>query len=159
MIGSNRSRDDNIEKFSELEDNFFRLEDGDKVTDIAGGKCHVVIATQNGKIYGSGYTFYRHFSNCHFNSENNEDYPYELKLPEGFKAATAIWTSEKNYNMWATAVNEDGDHFTLACGQESSILGSGSTSNPNKFEKLILPSGIYFTKVSGPRRIVHGVDN
>ena len=54
--------------------------------DVACGKHYTTVATQNGKVYASGYIFYRHFYDSRSNPENNEDYPFELRLPDGWKA-------------------------------------------------------------------------
>ena len=155
MLGSDFNRDTNGTKFAEVENNFFKMAEGDKIVDICGGKCHMAVATSEGKIYGSGYTFYRHFSSCRHNEQNNEDHPFELKLPEGHKALN-VWTAEKRYTLWVTATNEDGEHVTFGCGEENRGTGQDNT---NKFEKLALPAGTYITKISNHKDRVHGVDN
>ena len=43
------------------------MEDGDKMIDVTGGKNFVAVATERGKVYGSGYMFYRHFQECRSN--------------------------------------------------------------------------------------------
>ena len=45
-----------------------RLEEGDKMIDLACGKHYTAVATQNGKVYATGYLFYRAFSSCRRNS-------------------------------------------------------------------------------------------
>ncbi len=63
------------------------MEEGDRILDVAAGKHNFTVATEQGKIYASSYIFYRHFEKCRFNTEKNEDYPFELKLPDpSFKA-------------------------------------------------------------------------
>ena len=94
MLGSNSNSSDHVDHFHNVDDtnssnnqnNWFRLPEGEKITDIAGGKNFMIVATQNGRVWASSYMFYRYFSSCRENPERNEDYPFELKMPEGQKA-------------------------------------------------------------------------
>jgi len=87
-----------------MPNNFFRIDQGDKLVDVAGGKNFSIVMTEQGRIYATGYMFWRYFSECRRNNENNEDYPFELRLPPGWKAKK-IFGAEKYYNMWVTAEN------------------------------------------------------
>ena len=107
MFGMGGSGTARLEGFHEMENNYFRIEDGDKLMDVAGGRNQAIVATERGKIYATSYMFYRHFNDCRHNSENNEDYPFELRMPEGFKAKK-IYSSEKHYNIWVTGEDNDG---------------------------------------------------
>ena len=51
-----------------MENNYFNLEEGDKLVGCAGGKNFAVVSSQQGKIYATGYVFYRHFSACRHNT-------------------------------------------------------------------------------------------
>ena len=93
----------------QVRENFYRLEDGDKMIDVACGKHYTTVATKNGKVYASGYIFYRHFNDSRRNPENNEDYPFELRLPDGWKAEK-VYGCEKYSNMWVTCRNDEGAH-------------------------------------------------
>ena len=104
MFGFGGSGNHSVECFKEMPNNFFRIDEGDKLVDVAGGKNFAIVMTERGKIYATGYMFWQYFSNCRHNNENNEDYPFELRLPEGYKAKK-IFGSEKRYNMWVTAEN------------------------------------------------------
>ena len=70
------------------------MADNDKIIDYCGGKNFTAVVTEQGKIYAASYIFYRNFSACRSNPENNEDYPFEIRMPDGFKAKE-IWGSEK----------------------------------------------------------------
>lgn len=95
MFSSGMSRNDHVDHLHEITGNFFRLEDGDQIVDIGAGKHHVIVATKNGKVYASGYIFWRYLSDCRYNRESDEDYPFELKLAEGWKALQ-VWGSERS---------------------------------------------------------------
>ena len=103
------------QKFHEITDNFYRLEDGDSIVDLTAGKHYTAVATANGKIYAGGYIFYRHFQDCRHNREQNEDYPFELRVPDGFKA-NAVFGCEQYNNIWMNAVNGDGVTKTFGAG-------------------------------------------
>ena len=83
MYSTNVGRDDHVDHMWEPSENFYRLEDDDKIHDITAGKHYTAVVTEQGKVYAAGYIFYRHFSGCRYNKESDEDYPFELKLPEG----------------------------------------------------------------------------
>ena len=86
MFSSNMERNLHADHFFEIGDNFFRVEDGDTIVDMTAGKHYTAVVTANGKLLASGYIFYRHFQECRLNTENNEDYPFEMRMPEGVKA-------------------------------------------------------------------------
>mmetsp|Transcript_1038 Transcript_1038/g.1724 ORF Transcript_1038/g.1724 Transcript_1038/m.1724 type:complete len:121 (+) Transcript_1038:1481-1843(+) len=84
MFGSGTST--SYDSLVKVRDNFYRIDDGDSIIDICGGRHYTAIVTKNGKAYASGYMFYRSMSGCRRNNENDEDYPYELKMKEGWLA-------------------------------------------------------------------------
>ena len=61
MFTSGMGRDDHIDHFHEIGNNFYRVEEGDKYVDIAAGKHYTAVVTAKGKIYASGYIFFRYF--------------------------------------------------------------------------------------------------
>ena len=86
------------------------------MVDVCGGKNFTVVATERGKIFATGYMFWRQFyQECRHNPENGEDYPYELRLPDGYKAKQ-VWGAEKYLNMWTTAADPDGALKTFGAG-------------------------------------------
>lgn len=68
MMGSGVNTNDHVDHFHELANDFFPKAENDKIIDCAGGKSQIVIATEQGKVYGTGYLFYRRFNNCRHNS-------------------------------------------------------------------------------------------
>jgi len=136
-----------VSAFEEFPDNYFRLEAGDTIVDCCGGKHYCAVATSNGKIYAAGYIFYRNFQGCRSNTENNEDYPFALSLPEGFKAKE-LFGSEKQNNIWVTAANVDGELKTLGAGGANKLLGHNSDNRPDHFIELSVPANTYMTKIA-----------
>ena len=135
------------------------MADNDKIVDICGGKHYTALVSEQGKVYASGYVFYRNFNGCRSNPENNEDYPFELRMPDGFNAKQ-IWGSEKQHNIWVTATNQDGELKTLAAGGFTRMLGNAADNNPSSFVPVSLPDNTYLTKVASQgSQLVHGVDN
>ena len=141
-----------------MENNYFNLEEGDKLVGCAGGKNFAVVLSQQGKIYATGYVFYRHFSACRHNTQNNEDYPFILNMPDTWKAKQ-IWASEKHYVMWVTGQDTDGVMKTFGGGEATDYIGHNEDSCCNLFKPLALPAGTYLKKITNERHIVHGVDN
>mmetsp|Transcript_21015 Transcript_21015/g.28264 ORF Transcript_21015/g.28264 Transcript_21015/m.28264 type:complete len:249 (+) Transcript_21015:2219-2965(+) len=158
MMGSGTDRQRYVQKFEEFPDNYFRMEAGDKIVDCCGGKNFVAVVTEQGKIFAAGYIFYRNFQGCRSNPENNEDYPFEIRMPQGFKAKE-IWGSEKSNNIWVNATNQDGELKTMAAGGNNQLLGHGQDNRPDIFTPVKLPDNTYLTKVASEGSLVHGVDN
>ena len=153
--GSGTSRHD---EFHEIENTYFRYEEGDKMIDVCGGKNFTVVATERGKIFATSYMFWRQFQECRYNQENNEDYPHELRLPDGFKAKK-IWGAEKHYNLWTSAADSDGTLKTFGAGQHTDITGHNSTDRTSNFKPLAVPDGTHMTKITCHGSLAHGVDN
>lgn len=142
--------------FLKIPDRFFRNDEDDKLVDVVGGKSHTVVMTEKGRVFATGYTFYREFSGCRSNTENYEDTPYELKLPEGY-TGKAIFGSTHNI-VWVNATNADGKMQTLGNGTNRKELGA-INSDDHVFRPLLLPDGIYFTKISSKGQTTHAIDN
>ena len=73
--------------------------------DITAGKHYAAVVTTNGKLYASGYIFYRYFEDCRSNTENNEDYPFLLRMPNGLKCIKAFGV-EKYNGIFVNCVDE-----------------------------------------------------
>ena len=113
MMGWGSSISHHQEKFYRWDDhdnngNYFSIEAGDKIVGCAGGKNFLIVMTKNGKVYATSYMFFRYFSGCrHQNRSSDEDYPFEIRMPDGWKARK-IFGMDKDYNMWATCENAEG---------------------------------------------------
>lgn len=81
MYRSNMDKNMHTRHFFHIDD-YYRLEEGEKIVDITAGKHYTAIVTDRGRVKCGGYIFYRHFSSCRYNPESNEDYEFELKLPD-----------------------------------------------------------------------------
>lgn len=103
MFSQYVGRNDHTEHLWEPSENFFRLDEDDRISDVTAGKHYTAVATDKGKIYASSYIFYRHFTGCRYNQEENEDYPFLLKLPDESLMAVKLFGCEKHNNLWATA--------------------------------------------------------
>ncbi len=144
MCHSSTGRNEHVDHFWKLPDNFFRLEEGDQIVDIGAGKHHMIVATQHGKIYASGYIFYRYFSECRHNRESDEDYPFELRLPAGGWKALQVWGCEKYNNLWVLAEDADGKKKCFGAGGEECSIGHDEDSNSSGFKALAVPDGTWF---------------
>ena len=73
-----------------------------QIVDVAGGKHFMIACTAKGKVYASGYLFYRAVETIRSNTENDEDYPYELRVPDGW-LARRVWACDRYCNAWILA--------------------------------------------------------
>ena len=117
MIGSSVNRNDHQEKLWEIKDNFFRLDEGAKIVDAVAGKHYVAVCSSNGKVYASSHRFYHYHRDSRSNTENSESCPYELRMPEGYKAQK-LWPHEKYNTLFVNCTDVDGKTKTFAGGQE-----------------------------------------
>lgn len=77
MLGSGFDTSSCEEKFIEVPKDFYPIEEGDKIIDVSLGKKWMCVVTEKGKVWGSGYVYYRYIGNTYrWNEQNNEDYPY-----------------------------------------------------------------------------------
>ena len=114
--------------------------------------------TERGKVYCGGYIFYRHFSECRYNRESNEDYPFELRMPDGWRAKQAFGCERFN-NVWITAVNDAGEMKSFGAGQSTDLTGHGTGDRTSRFRELKVPEGTYMTKITNQGYIALGIDN
>ena len=147
MMGFGGSGTSRTEGFHEMENNYFRIEEGDKLVGCAGGKNFAIVCTERGKVFATSYMFYRYFSECRHNPENNEDYPFELRMPEGYQAKK-VYGAEKYYNMWATCADADGGLKTFGAGNYTELTGHGESSNTSSFKPLKVPDGTHMTRIT-----------
>ena len=70
----------------EVPKDFWRLDEGAEIVDIAQGKKHIAVVSSNGKLYAAGIQLWNHFEGCRFNKETHGDFPFELKLLPGYSA-------------------------------------------------------------------------
>ena len=49
------------DNFYEIPQDFYPMEAGDKIVDMAAGKKFIIVVTAKGQLFASGYTFYRSF--------------------------------------------------------------------------------------------------
>ena len=145
LSGQSHIYDQFIEKTS-----YYRLEEGDKIVDITGGKHYHAVVTEKGQVRCGGYIFYRHFGDCRNNPESNEDYEFQLNLPDGYKAKN-IFGCEKYSNVWVTAADQQGNLKTFGAGHSIEMTGHGLTHTVSQFHALLLPDGVYMTKITSQR--------
>ena len=99
----------------EVKDNFYRLDDGAKIVDVAAGKHFVAVLSSNGKVYAGSHRLYHYFRECRSNTENSEGYPYQLKLPEG-QMAKKMWAHEKYNTLFVNCEDSSGRIKTFGGG-------------------------------------------
>ena len=105
MVGKDVDTNAYVDKFYEIE-NLYPLEAGDKLIDLDGGKHFMIAVSEKGKVYTSGYMMYRVVAPIRHNSQGDEDYPCELRMPEGWKAIRG-WACDLYTNVWVLAVKAD----------------------------------------------------
>ena len=111
----NCDENDHQQHFWEIPEDFYPRDVNDKIVDIASGRHNNVIVTESGKVYAAGYALYVALRNCRHNSKNHENYPFEIKLPEGFKAFEAYASGYYNV-IWINAKNAEGKTVLLSGG-------------------------------------------
>lgn len=159
MFSSGMDRARHVDRFGEIENNFYRIEEGDKIVDLTAGKHYTAAVTERGKVYCGGYVFFRHFGDCRYNRESNEDYPFELRMPDGWRAKEAFGCERFN-NVWINCVNENnGEIKSFGAGQSTDLTGHGSGDRTSRFRELRVPEGTYMTKITNQGYIAHGIDN
>ena len=79
-------KNDNFKKLIEIKPSDFRIDEGAKFVDVAAGKVWVAVVTDNGKIHACSTRLWDNFSECRSNAENSKNHPYELRMPDGYKA-------------------------------------------------------------------------
>ena len=159
MAGSNVGRDSHFGEFHLLHsssNNFMRLESDEHIVDMCGGKSHLVVITNKGRVHSNGYLFYRYVTGAHRNTIN-EDHPCQLALPDGW-FAEKIWAVEKYFTIFCTAHKTDNpdEKRTFCIGQDSLQIKDGSS---NHWGQVKLPEGKYFTHVASQLYTAFGVDN
>jgi len=101
MIGKDIDTNAHVDKFVEVKD-LFPIASDDKIIDVDGGKHFMIVVTQKGKVFTSGYMMYRAVSEIRSNTEENEDYPCELKMSsvtEGW-IPKQCWACDLYCNVW-----------------------------------------------------------
>ena len=157
MIGSHVQRNDHQKQMYEIGDNFFRLDDGARMVDVATGKHFVAVLSSNGKVYAGSHRFYHYFRECRSNRENSEGYPFQLKMPEG-QLAKKMWAHEKYNTMWVNCVDSSGRTKTFAGGQERQ-LGTDTDSHGHSFAPLAVPDGTYMIQITAHYDSTFAIDN
>lgn len=118
MFGSDFDGGPCLRSFVKIDEDFYPREDKtDKFIDVALGKKHIVLVTEGGKVYGSGYVFYRRVRpEARKNEQNNEDYPFEIFLPAGWKAIACFAMVDKGLTVFINA-EKNGQKKTFGFGE------------------------------------------
>lgn len=103
MVGKDVEIDTWKQEFTEIK-NFYPMEDDEGVLDVAGGKHFMIVLSTKNKLYGSGFQFYRACSDVRSNERNDEDLPFKLASPEGWKPLK-VWANDRYVNAWITCQN------------------------------------------------------
>ena len=158
MMGMNCDADAYLDKFTKVQDDFYpRTDQTDKFVDIALGKRQIALVTQSGKVYGSSYQFYRNIQEAsRKNEQDNEDYPFEIILPSGWKAAACFCPVDKYEICYIDAVR-DGKHKMFSYGTDSTLLANGDSVGQHGYIMKV-PEGIYMTKIENHQNHAAGMD-
>lgn len=109
MVGKEVEVNTHVEGFTEIS-NLFPMASDDKIIDVDGGKHFMIVVTEKGMVYTSGYMMYRAVSEIRHNSEENEDFPCQLKLTQ---PETTGWTPKQCWacdlycNVWILCEKDD----------------------------------------------------
>ena len=135
------------QELKEYTTKIWKLADDDKFIDIAAGKHFTIAITEKGKMFGTGYMMHRRMRQCLAPGEENrdEDRPYELKLPEGYKPLSVV-CSDRQYVCFIHA-EKDGQKVNLGGGSQSDLRGVGDDVAEGVLKPLKLPDKVYFPTI------------
>ena len=126
------------------------MDEDDKIIDVDGGKHFMIVVTEKGKVFTSGYMMYRAVSEIRYNAEENEDFPCELKLntteTEGWKPIQC-WACDLYCNVWILA-EKDGQKRIFAAGGDYDMVGCGDGSSAPSWRSPIFPEGTYMKEIA-----------
>lgn len=147
-----------VEKFHEVVD-FYPIASDDKIVDCAGGKHFMVVVTKKGKCYASGFQMYRAIDEIRHNADDNEDNPFEIRMPEGWKALNC-WACDRYLNIWVLAEKADDPSVKQiwSCGGDYDMVGCGDRSAAPNWRKPIFPEGTYMKFISSQGMSAYGID-
>jgi alpha-tubulin suppressor-like RCC1 family protein len=158
MLSSSISNSQCTEKFYPVAKDLFPKDAYDKIVDVGLGKNFIMVCTESGKCYGAGYVFYRYIGQCRENSRRDEDYPYLIKMPDGFKAKKVYCAIEHYNNAWILGENDQGQKFTFSVGQDYDMAGANTSGSCESPTKMSVPDGTYMQFVESQGRTVIGLD-
>jgi alpha-tubulin suppressor-like RCC1 family protein len=135
----------------------WKLDDDDKFIDIAAGKHFTFAITEKGKMFGAGYLMHRRIRQALAGEQNrDEDKPFEIKLPEGYKPLSAI-CSDRQYVVLIHA-EKDGQKVNLGGGSQSDLRGVGPDVADGCIKPLKLPEKVYFPTIVTQGNSVFAID-
>ena len=134
----------------------------DKIIDVDGGKHFMIVVTKKGKVFTSGYMMYRAVSEIRTNSEENEDYPCELKMTaetEGW-IPKQCWACDLYCNVWILCENVANPALkkTFSAGGDYDMVGAGDSSGAPKWRSPAFPEGIYMKSIASKGMSAYGID-
>ena len=133
-----------IENFTDITD-LFPLKSDEKIIDVAHGSKEMAAVTNQGRVLARGYMFFRIFDyEVRRNEYNNEDYTFEIDLPDGHKAEN-LWMCRKNKTLFVTAASQDGS--TKKTFRATECLDSDYFEQTDRFVALDVPEGVYFVSI------------
>ena len=160
MIGKDIEVNAQCDKFYEVSKDLFPMASDDKIIDVDGGKHFMIVVTEKGKVFTSGYMMYRAVSEIRYNAEENEDFPCELKLntteTEGWKPIQC-WACDLYCNVWILA-EKDGQKRIFAAGGDYDMVGCGDGSAAPKWRCPIFPEGTYMKILASEGMTAYGID-
>ena len=91
------------------------------------------------------------------NEQNNEDYPFEIILPSGWKAVACFCPCDKYELCYIDAV-KDGKHKMFSFGEHYSPLRACGDPDSQHGNIMKVPEGIYMTKIENHQHHAAGMD-
>lgn len=144
MVGKDVDVNQWKHQFTEIKD-FYPMDAGEGVIDVAGGKHFMLVLSTSNKLYGSGSTFWSAVSGVRSNQGDDSDLPFKLSSPEGWKPIK-VWACDRYVNAIITCENiEDPTKFKSFCiGADYDMVGCDDSSSRESWAAPKVPEGIYF---------------
>ena len=133
----------------------FPLEAGDKIVDVDGGQHFIIVCTEKGKIYCSGYKMWNYTSSDVRNGGGEE--AFEMKLEAGVGGLPAekqwiaerVWANKNNKNCWALLRNRNNsdERLTVGIGSPSHVGAGESVDNDEKWHPVMITQGRHLIEI------------
>jgi alpha-tubulin suppressor-like RCC1 family protein len=155
-----------VDAFHEIT-SLFPLEAGDKIIDCDGGQHFIIVCTEKGKVYCSGYKMWNYVSSDVRQGGGEE--AFEMKLTPGVGdiptgkewGAERVWGQKNNKNCYALLYNKavPEEKLSVAIGAPSHLGAGEEVSNDEKWHAIKLKEDRYIVDIAGKHQYTVAIDN
>jgi alpha-tubulin suppressor-like RCC1 family protein len=155
-----------VDAFHEIT-SLFPLEAGDKIIDCDGGQHFIIVCTEKGKVYCSGYKMWNYVSSDVRQGGGEE--AFEMKLTPGVGdiptgkewGAERVWGQKNNKNCYALLYNKANpeEKLSVAIGAPSHLGAGEDVSNDEKWHAIKLKDDRYIVDIAGKHQYTVAIDN